>query len=77
MDWQPYINLGAGVVLAAGGWFLRELWDAIQKLKDDLKALEVKLPSEYVRKDDLTESMDRVYKALDRIERKLDQKADK
>ena len=77
MDWQPYINLGAGVVLAAGGWFLREVWDAIQQLKDDLKDLEIKLPVEYVRKDDLAESMDRVYKALDRIERKLDGKVDK
>ena len=77
MDWQPYINMAAGVVFAAAGWFIRQLWDAVQELKRDLKELEVKLPIEYVRKDDLAESMDRVYKALDRIERKLDGKADK
>ena len=77
MDWQPYINMSLAAVFAVAGWFIRQVWDAVQDLKKDIQALEIKLPSEYVRKDDLTESMDRVYKALDRIERKLDSKADK
>lgn len=77
MEWQSILNIVAVAIFTAGGWFLRQVWDATQRLKDDLKALEVRLPTEYVRKDDLAESMDRVYKALDRIERKLDGKVDK
>lgn len=77
MDWQPYINMVIGSAFAVAGWFARQIWGAVQELKSDLKTLEVKLPVEYVRKDDLTETMARIYQILDRIERKLDGKADK
>ena len=77
MDWQPYINIALGSAFAVAGWFARQVWGAVQDLKRDLKDLEVKLPVEYVRKDDLSEMMGRIYQILDRIERKLDGKADK
>jgi hypothetical protein len=77
MDWQPYINIALGSGFAVAGWFARQVWGAVQDLKRDLKDLEVKLPVEYVRKDDLSDMMDRIYQILDRIERKLDGKADK
>jgi hypothetical protein len=77
MDWQPYINMGIGTAFAVAGWFANQLWSAVQELKRDLKALEVKLPSEYVKKDDLGIILDRIYQILDRIERKLDEKVDK
>lgn len=77
VDWQPYINMALASVFAVAGWFIRQVWDAVQDLKKDVQALEIKLPSEYVRKDDLVEALERVYKALDRIEHKLDKKADK
>jgi hypothetical protein len=77
MDWQPYINITAGIVFACVGWFARQIWGAMQELKADLKTLEVKLPIEYVRKHDLSDTMNRLYQILDRIERKLDDKADK
>jgi hypothetical protein len=77
MDWQPYINIGLASAFAIAGWFARQVWGAVQELKSDLKTLEVKLPIEYVRKDDLAETLSRIYQILDRIERKLDSKADK
>lgn len=77
MDWQPYINMGIGAIFAAAGWLIRQIWEAVQELKSDLKKLEVKMPVEYVRKDDLGEVVDRIYKQLDRIEGKLDSKADR
>jgi hypothetical protein len=77
MDWQPYINISLASAFAVAGWFARQVWGAVQELKRDLKTLEVKLPIEYVRKDDLAETLSRIYQILDRIERKLDSKADK
>lgn len=77
MDWQPYINISLASAFAIAGWFARQVWSAVQELKSDLKTLEVKLPIEYVRKDDLAETLSRIYQILDRIERKLDSKADK
>lgn len=76
-EWQPYINMALGVIFAAGGWFVRQVWEAVQELKGDLRDLEVKLPEEYVRKHDLTEILRRIDSTLARIENKLDAKADK
>lgn len=77
MDWQPYINMTISVVFAAVGWLVRMLWEAVQELKRDLRDLEVKLPEEYVRKNDLTEILRRIDATLERIEKKLDAKVDK
>ena len=77
MDWQPYINMSVAAFFAVVGWFIRQIWEAVQELKSDLKDLEVKMPSEYVRKNDLTEILRRIDSTLERIEKKLDAKADK
>jgi hypothetical protein len=77
MDWQIIINLVGGAVLATIGWFARELWAAVQALKEDVKRIEVELPTSYVRKIDIESRFDRLEVILDRIMDKLDQKVDK
>ena len=57
MDWQTIINFGLGSLLAALGWFAREIWDAIKELRKDLRDLEQNLPENYVRKDDFKDAM--------------------
>ena len=57
MDWQALINLVLGSVIAALGWFAREIWDAIKELRKDIKDIEQALPENYVRKDDFRDSM--------------------
>jgi hypothetical protein len=74
---QEIINLLIGSVLAVLGWFARQLWDAVQSLKDDMKQLEVDLPTHYVRKDELEQKLDKLEVMLNRIFEKLDSKADK
>ena len=74
---QEIINLLIGSVLAVLGWFARQLWDAVQSLKDDMKQLEVDLPTNYVRKDELEQKLDKLEIMLNRIFEKLDSKADK
>lgn len=77
MEFQQIINLSIGAVLSILGWFARQLWDAVQSLKEDMKKLEVDLPTHYVRKEDLEARFDRLEAALNRIFEKLDHKADK
>lgn len=77
MDWQPYINMGIGAAFAVTGWFANQLWTAVQELKREVRDLEVKLPSDFVRKSELSEDLSRIYIMLDRIDKKLDAKADK
>jgi hypothetical protein len=74
---QPTLNLIFGAVLAAGGWFARQLWEAVKALKDDLHEIEANLPIDYVRKDDLDKRMDHIETMFQRIYDKLDGKQDK
>jgi predicted amidophosphoribosyltransferase len=74
---QDIINLIIGTVLSVLGWFARQLWDAVQTLKSDMKQIEVSLPTHYVRKDELEQRFDKLEAMLDRISEKLDHKVDK
>ncbi len=77
MEFQEIINIIVGTVLSILGWFARQLWDAVQSLKEDMKHLEVDLPTNYARKVDLDVRLDKVDGMLNRIYDKLEQKADK
>ena len=55
----------------------REIWDSVQKLKDDVKQIEIDLPSNYVKKDEIKERFDKIENILERIFDRLEQKADK
>lgn len=77
MDFQTIVNLGLPAICATLGWFCRELWSAVQELKNDLSKLREELPSKYVSKDDFTDRWAEVLKSLHRIEDKLDMKVDK
>ena len=74
---QDLINLVTGSAIAVGGWFARQLWDSVQALKSDLHKIEIDLPINYVRKDDLDKRMDHIESMFKRIYDKLDGKADK
>jgi hypothetical protein len=77
MDSQEVINVVIAVVMSVGGWFARQMWEAVQNLQQDINKLEVKLPTEYIRKDEFSERWVEVLSALRRIENKLDDKVDK
>lgn len=77
MDWQIIINLAGGALLAAIGWWCREIWDSIKQLKDDVKKIEVDLPSNYMRKSEIEPRFDRIDNILERIFDRLDNKVDK
>ncbi|CAB5212641.1 hypothetical protein UFOVP194_37 [uncultured Caudovirales phage] len=77
MDWQAIINFSICGIFTVIGWFLKQLWDSIQSLKNDIKSIEVSLPTHYVRQSDLNTRFDKLEAILDRIFDKLDSKADK
>jgi len=77
MDFQSLINFILPTACAILGWFCRELWTAVQNLKDDLAKLREELPTHYVSKEDFNDRWSEVLKALHRIEDKLDNKADR
>jgi len=84
MDWQNFINLGTGGLLAVGGWFCRQLWDSVKELKTDIANLKLHVSDSYVKKSEIDtiksemdKRFDRVEMLLDRLFDKLEAKADK
>ena len=77
LDAQTLINLALGCVLAAIGWFARQVWDAVKRLQADVHAIEVDLPKSYVSKNDFNDTMKHIETMFQRIYDKLDDKADK
>jgi len=74
---QSTINIVLSAALAAIGWFARQLWEAVQSLKNDIHRIEADLPKSYVLKDDLDKRMDHIESMFQRIYDKLDGKQDK
>jgi predicted amidophosphoribosyltransferase len=77
MEPQTLINISFGGLLTIVGWLSRQLWDAVERMKADIKNIEITLPSHYARKDDIQSRFDKVEVMLEKIFDKLDLKQDK
>ncbi len=81
MDIQNIFNIIIGASLAVGGWFARQLWDAINKLRADHEDHRVKIASEYLSKLDFKGAIDNLSRDMrdnfERLFNRLDGKADK
>ena len=77
MSVDTLVQLFGGAALLVGGWFMREIWSAVQKLKEDIVILEKELPIQYVQKEDYKVDISRILETLNKIYEKLDNKADR
>lgn len=74
---QDFINIAISTVMAILGWLGKTLWDAVDNLKNDIKKIEIDLPSHYAKKDELESRFDKIELLLAKIYDKLETKADK
>ena len=77
MDFQFFFNTVLGAARMVIGWFARQLWDATQKLKEDVSDLELNMSENYVKKIDITARFDKIESILERLFDKLESKQDK
>ena len=87
MDWQALFNVAVGLAMFIMGGLSKVLWDTLRVLREDMRQLSAvvnNLPNVYLRRDDfkdhrddVKEQMMRMIQVLDRIETKLDGKADR
>lgn len=77
MEWQVMFNIAGTLAGVLGGFVLRATWDAIERMRSDLQALQSSIASTYVRRDDHRDFAQQVLTKLDSISAKLDEKADK
>lgn len=77
MDWQSAFNIAAAMLGAIGGWLMKSLWTAVDRLRRDLSDIERSMHTDYLRKDDFNHVVTRIETKLDRIVERLEDKADR
>ena len=84
MDMQILFNIFFGAICGLGGWILNTLWGEIKSMQktDDILAdkvskIEVLVAGQYCKRDEVERLSVAIFAKLDRIEDKLDGKADK
>ena len=76
-QFHSLLEMGIWVVVAAIGWFMRELWGAVKTLQKDIHDVEVMLPTQYVQKNEFNDSLKRIEDMLGKIFDRLENKMDK
>lgn len=81
---QELFNWLLGCFGAVMGFLLNSIWQAVKdlqradkELSDKVAAIEVLVAGDYVKKDDFTQMTNALFVKLDKIEDKIDRKADK
>lgn len=84
MDVQTIINILIGLAGTLGGWVLNSLKASIDDLRkadmsltDKVQQIELLVAGTYVKRDDMDKLGAALFAKLDKIEAKLDGKADK
>lgn len=77
IDAQMFINVLVGIVCAGMGWWMNNIYKAHESLRERVGALSEDLPKTYVMKADMHDLRDAIFERFDRLELKLDNKADK
>lgn len=77
LDLQTGFNIIIGILIAGTGWWAKEIWSALSRLRQDIHDIEVDLPSSYIRKEDFNDAMKTLNDKLDRIWYRLEEKADR
>lgn len=81
---QNIINAAIGLMCAGFGWWMKTLWSALRDLQhadsalvERVNSIEVLVAGQYVRRDEIEKLFSAVFAKLDKIDDKLDGKADK
>lgn len=77
MEFQTILNIVLGSLTGILGWFAREMYAAVQALKDDLYKFREEVAKEYIPKNEFNLFKEELFQTLRRIEDKIEKKSDK
>lgn len=77
IDFQNWFEIMVGVLGLVGGWFLRILWFDTKELTSKVQQIELLVAGQYIRKEEFERLTEALFAKLDKIEDKVDRKADK
>ncbi len=81
---QTLFNYALALCGALGGWVLKVIWDAVKDLQsadkvlvEKVNTIEILIAGNYMSKSDFDKIAAAIFAKLDKIEDKIDKKADK
>ncbi len=84
MEPQVFINIALAMISFLGGWVVKNLQDSMKSLQDTdeklaskVQAIEVLVAGQYIKRDDFERTVEALFAKLDKIEQKLDMKANR
>jgi outer membrane protein assembly factor BamD (BamD/ComL family) len=77
MDFQTLANIALTAFLTVLGYFYRQTADKLALLEDKIHANEMRVATDYMRRDELMTHLNRMESMLGKIFDKLDNKVDK
>jgi hypothetical protein len=72
LEVQTLIDVGLGSILALLGWLARQLWDAVERLRSNVHQIEIDLPTNYVKREEFSESLKEIKDLCRQIFDKVD-----
>lgn len=66
--WQNIINIVGGALLAAMGWFCREIWDSVKALREDVHRIEINLPESYIKRSEIEARLDKIDMRFEKLD---------
>ena len=83
-EFQILFNIILGIAAFFGGFWLHAFWEELKDLKaadtklaEKVAAIETLVAGDYVKRDEFSAHINALFKKLDKIDDKLDRKADK
>lgn len=84
METQAIINMAFSIAGALGGFVLKAVWDGLRDLRaadalltDKVQAIELLVAGQYIKREDFSKTIAVLFEKLDKIDAKLDTKANK
>ena len=81
---QLVFNIIIGALYLLAGWVMKIIWDSLSDLRtadtilaEKVSTIEVLVAGSYAKRDEVDRMASAIFMKLDRIEEKLDRKADK
>lgn len=81
---QQVVNIVLAIAGALGGWWMKAMWEGLKDLQKadhlltaEVTELKVLVAGQYTKRDEFERLSQAIFQKLDRIEDKLDGKADK
>ena len=81
---QLVFNIIIGALYLLAGWVMKIIWDSLRDLRtadtilaEKVSTIEILVAGSYAKRDEVDRMASAIFMKLDRIEEKLDRKADK